>query len=77
MVEVESGTIEIDGVNVRDIGLSTLRGKLALVPQESTLFVSSHIDLTMLLLTVLQLGTLRENLWVLLNTTPYNEFISS
>ncbi|KAJ8457503.1 hypothetical protein ONZ45_g18288 [Pleurotus djamor] len=46
MVELKSGTITIDGVNVRDIGLGALRRKLALVPQDSTLF----------------LGTLRENL---------------
>ncbi|THU93933.1 multidrug resistance-associated ABC transporter [Dendrothele bispora CBS 962.96] len=46
MVEVQAGKIEIDGVNTRNIGLDTLRGKLALVPQDSILF----------------LGTLRENL---------------
>lgn len=40
MVEVENGTIEIDGVNIRDIGLNTLRNQLALVPQDSVLFVS-------------------------------------
>lgn len=46
MVEMQSGSICIDGVNIRDIGLATLRNRLALVPQDSTLF----------------LGTLRENL---------------
>lgn len=46
MVEVEHGTIEIDQVNIRNIGLDTLRSHLALVPQDTTLF----------------LGTLRENL---------------
>ncbi|KAJ3720533.1 multidrug resistance-associated ABC transporter [Lentinula raphanica] len=46
MVELEGGKIEIDGFNTRDIGLDVLRGKLALVPQDSVLF----------------LGTLRENL---------------
>ncbi|CAA7270432.1 unnamed protein product [Cyclocybe aegerita] len=46
MVELHSGKIEIDGLNIRGIGLDTLRGRLALVPQDSTLF----------------LGTLRENL---------------
>lgn len=40
MVEVGSGTIEIDGVDISRIGLSSLREKLALVPQDSTLFVS-------------------------------------
>jgi len=46
MTELEGGKIEIDGVNIHDIGLDVVRGKLALVPQGSTLF----------------LGTLRENL---------------
>ena len=46
MVELQSGKIEIDGINIRDIGLDVLRSRLALVPQDSTLF----------------LGTLRENL---------------
>ncbi|KAJ8082654.1 hypothetical protein PM082_008510 [Marasmius tenuissimus] len=46
LVEVREGTIEIDGRNTRHIDLSCLRGRLALVPQDSILF----------------LGTLRENL---------------
>lgn len=46
MVEIQSGKIDMDGVNISDIGLDTLRNRLALVPQDSTLF----------------LGTLRENL---------------
>ncbi|KAI0929440.1 hypothetical protein AcV7_005292 [Taiwanofungus camphoratus] len=37
-VNVSGGKIEIDGVNIRDIGLSTLRGRLALVPQDNILF---------------------------------------
>ncbi|KZT29932.1 multidrug resistance-associated ABC transporter [Neolentinus lepideus HHB14362 ss-1] len=46
MVELQSGKIEIDGRNIREIGLDTLRSRLALVPQDCTLF----------------LGTLRENI---------------
>jgi len=46
MVNVCGGSIIIDDVNTADIGLDVLRGRLALVPQDSTLF----------------LGTLRENL---------------
>ena len=45
-VELQSGKVEIDGYNIREIGLDVLRGRLALVPQDSSLF----------------LGTLRENL---------------
>lgn len=48
-VEVQSGKIEIDGVEIQGLGLETLRNRLALVPQDSTLF----------------LGTLRENLYVI------------
>lgn len=45
-VELRGGKIEIDEYNIRDIGLDALRKSLALVPQDSTLF----------------LGTLRENM---------------
>jgi ABC-type multidrug transport system fused ATPase/permease subunit len=48
MVELQSGEINIDGHNIRNVGLDVLRGRLALVPQDSVLF----------------LGTLRENLCV-------------
>lgn len=46
IVNVKAGSIVIDGYNIRDVGLDVLRSRLALVPQDSTLF----------------LGTLRENL---------------
>lgn len=46
MVELREGIIEIDDINIRNVGLDILRQQLALVPQDSTLF----------------LGTLRENL---------------
>lgn len=46
IVNLRSGSITIDNYNIRDIGLDVLRSRLALVPQDSTLF----------------LGTLRENL---------------
>ncbi|KAF8066642.1 multidrug resistance-associated ABC transporter [Lyophyllum atratum] len=46
IVELQNGKIEIDGQDVSRMGLSVLRGSLALVPQDSTLF----------------LGTLRDNL---------------
>lgn len=45
-VEPLAGKIEIDGRNIHDMGLDVLRTRLALVPQDGTLF----------------LGTLRENL---------------
>ncbi|KAF9466008.1 multidrug resistance-associated ABC transporter [Collybia nuda] len=46
IVELQSGKIDIDGHDISKIGLDVLRTRLALVPQDSTLF----------------LGTLRENL---------------
>lgn len=45
-IELSGGKIDIDGYDISGISLETLRGRLALVPQDSTLF----------------LGTLRENL---------------
>ncbi|TFK67200.1 multidrug resistance-associated ABC transporter [Pluteus cervinus] len=46
MVELQGGLIEVDGVDIAELQLASLRSRLALVPQDSTLF----------------LGTLRENL---------------
>ncbi|RDX54457.1 multidrug resistance-associated ABC transporter [Lentinus brumalis] len=46
IVNVQKGVIEIDGRNIADMGLDVLRGRLALVPQDSILFQ----------------GTLRDNL---------------
>jgi len=37
----ERGTISLDGVNIRDLTLSDLRGALAIVPQEPVLFSTS------------------------------------
>ena len=45
-VELQSGTIEIDDIDIHNVGLDVLRSRLALVPQDSTLFS----------------GTLRDNL---------------
>ncbi|KAL1687601.1 P-loop containing nucleoside triphosphate hydrolase protein [Schizophyllum commune] len=46
MTELRSGSIEVDSYDTSKIGLDVLRSRMALVPQDSTLF----------------LGTLRENL---------------
>ncbi|KAJ7580556.1 multidrug resistance-associated ABC transporter [Mycena floridula] len=45
-VELQNGSIEIDGFDIAKMGLDVLRSRLAIVPQDSTLF----------------LGTLRQNL---------------
>ena len=46
IVEVQEGSIEIDGVDIQTVDLERLRQSMALVPQDSTLFK----------------GTLRKNL---------------
>jgi ABC-type multidrug transport system fused ATPase/permease subunit len=37
-LEADSGKIEIDGINIAGIGLEDLRSKLAIIPQDPTLF---------------------------------------
>ncbi|RPI66327.1 MAG: ATP-binding cassette domain-containing protein, partial [Ignavibacteriae bacterium] len=41
MVEPESGSIEIDGVNIATVPLQRLRRNLAIIPQDPTLFIGS------------------------------------
>ena len=41
-LEAESGKIEIDGVDIATIGLEELRSKLAIIPQDPTLFKGKH-----------------------------------
>ncbi|UYV69816.1 hypothetical protein LAZ67_7000859 [Cordylochernes scorpioides] len=71
MVPVESGSIQIDGVDLSHVPLRLLRSHLAIIPQESVLFV----------------GTLRSNLdpeqrlsdpelWELLEQTELKEAVS-
>eukprot|EP00943_MAST-04B_sp_MAST-4B-sp1_P001402 g1402.t1 len=38
LVELESGNIEIDGTDIKDIGLSTLRSSLTIIPQDPILY---------------------------------------
>jgi ATP-binding cassette, subfamily B, bacterial len=40
----ESGTIRVDGVDIRDLCFADLRGALAIVPQEPVLFTTSVAD---------------------------------
>lgn len=38
LVELQSGSITVDGQNIADIGLADLREKIAIIPQEPLLF---------------------------------------
>jgi len=47
LVELESGSITIDGVDIRNLGLKLLRSKIAVIPQDPTLFsgtIRSNLD---------------------------------
>lgn len=47
LVELSGGSITIDGLNISKIGLSELRSKLAIIPQDPTLFrgtIRSNLD---------------------------------
>jgi ATP-binding cassette subfamily B protein len=39
--EPQAGTVRLDGLDVQDLSLQTLRGEIGLVPQESTVFAAS------------------------------------
>lgn len=47
IVELDSGKIHIDGVDIRSLGLSVLRSKIAVVPQDPVLFsgtIGTNLD---------------------------------
>jgi len=47
LVEPLRGTIEIDGIDIRDLGLHTLRSRISIIPQDPVLFagtIRSNLD---------------------------------
>lgn len=38
ILELESGSIQIDGINIRDLALHNLRSKVTMIPQDPCLF---------------------------------------
>jgi ATP-binding cassette, subfamily C (CFTR/MRP), member 1 len=43
-VELQDGKVEVDGLDISEIQLNVLRNRLALVPQDATLFLGSLRD---------------------------------
>lgn len=41
IVELESGSIEIDGVDIRKVDLQKVREKITVIPQDPTLFTGT------------------------------------
>ena len=41
IVEIEKGSIMIDGLNIQEVGLNNLRKKLTIIPQDPTLFTGT------------------------------------
>jgi ABC-type multidrug transport system fused ATPase/permease subunit len=37
-MEIEDGSIELDGINISRVDLAQLRGKITMIPQDPTLF---------------------------------------
>jgi ATP-binding cassette subfamily B protein len=42
--DVSAGTVSVDGVPVRDASLAALRGRIGIVPQDSTVFSTSALE---------------------------------
>jgi ATP-binding cassette subfamily C (CFTR/MRP) protein 1 len=45
IVELSSGSILIDGLDIGEMGLSSLRSKIAIIPQEAGIFSGKYSSL--------------------------------
>lgn len=74
IIEAYSGSIEIDGRCIADLGLYELRSRLTIIPQESNLFTGT---LRLNLDPLNQKGHTDEVLWEALERAHLKEFIAS
>lgn len=68
LVDLTSGVIRIDGINVAEIGLEDLRSKLSIIPQDPVLFIGS-IRLAVFFKNYINLIILKKKSYVLIGTT--------
>ncbi|KAJ8331089.1 hypothetical protein O5D80_001098 [Batrachochytrium dendrobatidis] len=72
IIEAQSGSIEIDGIDISTLGLKTLRSSLQIIPQEPILFSGtfrSNLDV--------RSEYTDEEIWRALETVGLNTYISS
>jgi ABC-type multidrug transport system fused ATPase/permease subunit len=60
IVELSSGSIRIDGLDIGEMGLNALRSKIAIIPQEAGIFSGEYVFLN-LRLNCLVIGLCRDD----------------
>ena len=49
IVELDSGVIKIDGIDIKQVGLKNLRTNIAVIPQDPVLFRYEHLSYCIIL----------------------------